>query len=73
MPADDVEALNGLGVAYGDAGRGAEATRAFARVLALDPTNGIAMQNLGSIALREALASTRARSRGGAASPRRNA
>ncbi len=58
MPDDDVEALNGLGVAYGDAGRGAEATRAFTRVLALDPTNGIAMQNLGSIALRDALAST---------------
>ncbi|MEO7271887.1 MAG: sulfatase-like hydrolase/transferase [Vicinamibacterales bacterium] len=58
MPADDVEALNGLGVAYGDAGRGAEASRAFRRVLALDPTNGIAMQNLGSIALREALGAT---------------
>jgi tetratricopeptide (TPR) repeat protein len=58
MPADDVEALNGLGVAYGDAGRGADATGAFTRVLALDPTNGIAMQNLGSIALRSALSAT---------------
>ena len=28
MPDDDVEALNGLGVAYGDAGRGADATGA---------------------------------------------
>ena len=37
MPADDVEALNGLGVAYGDAGRFDEAIQVFARVLTLDP------------------------------------
>jgi len=55
MSAEDVEALNGLGVAYGDAGRYADATRTFDKVLALDPTNGIAYQNLSSIVLREAL------------------
>jgi tetratricopeptide (TPR) repeat protein len=55
MSAEDVEALNGLGVAYGDAGRYADATRTFDKVLALDPTNGIAYQNLSSIVLRQAL------------------
>jgi arylsulfatase A-like enzyme/Tfp pilus assembly protein PilF len=55
MSAEDVEALNGLGVAYGDAGRYADATRTFEQVLALDPTNGIAYQNLSSIVLRQAL------------------
>jgi tetratricopeptide (TPR) repeat protein len=54
---DDVEALNGLGVAYGDAGRLDDAIRTFTKVLALDPTNGIAYQNLGSMTLRKALAS----------------
>jgi arylsulfatase A-like enzyme/Tfp pilus assembly protein PilF len=58
MPAEDVEALNGLGVAYGDDGRLDDAMKTFTRVLALDPTNGIAYQNLGSIALRKALAAT---------------
>jgi tetratricopeptide (TPR) repeat protein len=55
MSAEDVEGLNGLGVAYGDAGRYADAERTFTRVLALDPTNGIAYQNLASMVLREAL------------------
>jgi len=55
MSTEDVEALNGLGVAYGDAGRPADAVRAFTRVLALDPTNGLAWQNLSAIALQDAL------------------
>jgi arylsulfatase A-like enzyme/Tfp pilus assembly protein PilF len=55
LSSEDVEALNGLGVAYGDAGRNADARHAFERVLALDPTNGLAYQNIASIALREAL------------------
>ena len=50
-PTSDVEALNGLGVAYGDAGRYDDAMRAFGRVLALDPTNGLAYQNLASMVL----------------------
>ena len=55
MSGEDVEALNGLGVAYADAGRDAEALGTFRRVLTLDPTNGIAHQNLASIVLREGL------------------
>jgi tetratricopeptide (TPR) repeat protein len=56
LSADDVEALNGLGVAYGDAGRYTDAIRTFERVLTLDPTNGLAYQNLASMVLRQALA-----------------
>jgi arylsulfatase A-like enzyme/tetratricopeptide (TPR) repeat protein len=52
---EDVEALTALGVAYGDAGRSEDALRTFRRVLALDPTNGIAYQNVSSVILREAL------------------
>ena len=55
MPTSDAEAQNGLGVAYNQAQQYPEAIVAFQRVLALDPTNGIALQNLGSIALRQAL------------------
>ncbi len=57
MSAEDVEALNGLGVAYGDAGRYGDAIGAFKRILALDSTNGLAYQNLASMVLRLALAS----------------
>jgi arylsulfatase A-like enzyme/Tfp pilus assembly protein PilF len=56
MSAEDVEALNGLGVAYGDAGRYADAIATFKKVLELDATNGLAYQNLASMVLREALA-----------------
>jgi arylsulfatase A-like enzyme/tetratricopeptide (TPR) repeat protein len=55
MTSDDVEALNGLGVAYGDAGRYDDALRAFRRILTLDSTNGIALQNVASMELRLAL------------------
>jgi arylsulfatase A-like enzyme/Flp pilus assembly protein TadD len=57
LPVSDVEALNGLGVAYGGAGRYADAIQAFNRVLTLDPTNGLAYQNLASMVLRQALVS----------------
>jgi arylsulfatase A-like enzyme/Tfp pilus assembly protein PilF len=56
MSAEDVEALNALGLAYGDAGRYADAIATFKKVLVLDATNGLAFQNLASIVLREALA-----------------
>ncbi len=56
LPADDVEALNSLGIAYGAAQRYDEAIRTFTRVLVLDSTNGLAHQNLASMTLREALA-----------------
>ncbi len=62
MPPTDVEASNGLGVAYAAAGRYDDAIRAFNRVLALDPTNAIAYQNLASMVLRQALAGGPARS-----------
>ena len=55
MPATDAEAQNGLGVAFTHAGRLADAATAFRRVLALDPTNGLALQNLASLSLRGAL------------------
>lgn len=50
---DDAEAQNALGIAYGQAGRDAEALAAFQRVLAVDPTNGISLQNIGTIKLRQ--------------------
>ena len=52
LPTTDVEALNGLGVAYTDAGRPADAIAAFTKILTLDPTNGLAMQNIAAIRLR---------------------
>ena len=55
MPADDVEAQNGLGVAYGNAGRYDDAIRAFNRILTLDPTSALAHQNIASIRLRQVL------------------
>ena len=55
LPGTDAEAQNGLGVAYTHAGRPREAVAAFQRVLALDPTNALALQNLASLSLREAL------------------
>jgi arylsulfatase A-like enzyme/Flp pilus assembly protein TadD len=58
LSAEDVEALNGLGIAYGDAGRYADAIGAFNRVLTLDPTNGLAYQNLASMVLRQGLAAS---------------
>ncbi len=68
LPDDDTEALNALGIAYGAAGRPTDALRVFRRAQALDPTNGLAHQNIGTLhllagrtaeaeaALREALA-----------------
>jgi arylsulfatase A-like enzyme/thioredoxin-like negative regulator of GroEL len=50
----DVEALNGLGIAYIDAHRYADAERTFNHVLALDPTNGLAYWNLAVVTLKEA-------------------
>jgi tetratricopeptide (TPR) repeat protein len=64
MSSEDVEALNGLGVAYGDAGRYDDALKTFNKVLALDPTNGLAFQNLSSITLRQALDTKDATRRG---------
>ena len=54
LPANDAEAQNSLGIAYIDAGRFDDATKTFRRVLALDPTNGLAYQNLAVAALKQA-------------------
>ena len=51
LPESDVEALNGLGIAYIDAKRFADARRTLTKALALDATNGLAFQNLGVNAL----------------------
>jgi len=58
LPVTDVEALNGLGVAYAGAGRYADAIQAFKKVLTLDPTNGLAYHNMASMLVRQALAAT---------------
>jgi tetratricopeptide (TPR) repeat protein len=57
LPVSDVEALNGLGIAYSDANRYADADRTFKKVLELDPTNGLAFQNLATTTLKPALES----------------
>ena len=49
---DDVEALNALGIALGQAGRSADALRTFTHVLEVDPTNGLGWQNIGTVQLR---------------------
>ena len=63
LPDEDVEALNALGLAYGDAGRTRDAVRVFHRVLALDPTNGLACQNLAALELRDALSTSDVRAK----------
>ena len=52
-PRDDVEAQNALGIAYGQSGREKDAVDTFERVLVIDPTNGITLQNIGTIRLRQ--------------------
>jgi arylsulfatase A-like enzyme/tetratricopeptide (TPR) repeat protein len=52
LAGDDVEALNALGIAYGHASRNADASRTFSRILEIDPSNGLAWQNIGTIELR---------------------
>jgi hypothetical protein len=57
-PADDVEAQNALGIAYAQAGKNGDAMKAFERVLAADSTNGIALQNIGTINLKNTIIDT---------------
>jgi arylsulfatase A-like enzyme/tetratricopeptide (TPR) repeat protein len=49
----DVDSINALGMAYGDpsVGRSADAIAAFKHVLDLDPTNGLAYQNIAKVQL----------------------
>jgi tetratricopeptide (TPR) repeat protein len=51
LAGDDIEALNALGIAFGRAGRDADAMRTFQHVLEVDPTNGLAWQNIGTVQL----------------------
>ena len=46
------DVLNAYGVALADAGKPADAIHQFERVLATDPNNAPALQNLGIVALR---------------------
>ena len=52
LAGDDTEPLNALGIAYGHANRSPEAMRTFRHVLEVDPTNGLAWQNIGTLELR---------------------
>jgi arylsulfatase A-like enzyme/Flp pilus assembly protein TadD len=52
LAGDDIEALNALGIAYGQANRSADAIRTFEHVLKVDPTNGLGWQNIGTVQLR---------------------
>ena len=51
LAGDDIEALNALGIAYGRAGRSADALRTFSHILDVDPTNGLSWQNIGTVQL----------------------
>jgi arylsulfatase A-like enzyme/Flp pilus assembly protein TadD len=51
MSLDDSEVLNALGIAYGQAGRATDARRTFERALVVDPTSGLAHQNLATLHL----------------------
>lgn len=52
LAGDDIESLNALGIAYGHAGRTADALNTFKHVLELDATNGLSWQNIGTVQLR---------------------
>jgi arylsulfatase A-like enzyme/Flp pilus assembly protein TadD len=51
LPSDDTEVLNALGIAYAASGRRADAEKSFRRAMDLDPTNGLAHQNIGTLHL----------------------
>jgi arylsulfatase A-like enzyme/Flp pilus assembly protein TadD len=51
LAGDDIESLNALGIAYGRAGRSADALRTFEHALEIDPTNGLSWQNIGTVQL----------------------
>jgi arylsulfatase A-like enzyme/Tfp pilus assembly protein PilF len=63
LAGDDPDALQSLGIAYGNAGRHADALAAFSRILARDPVNAATLQEMASLQLREALAERRAADR----------
>ena len=48
-PTDDPDALIALGIAYGTAGRAQDAMRTFTHILDVDPTSGLAYQNIATL------------------------
>jgi len=54
LPDTDVEGLNALGLAYSRAGRARDAISVFQKILVLDPTSGLANQNIASTLLEDA-------------------
>ena len=50
-PVADAETLNALGISFIRAGRRDEASRTFARVLAINPESSVPLENLGVMAL----------------------
>jgi arylsulfatase A-like enzyme/Flp pilus assembly protein TadD len=56
LPQDDPAVLNGLGVAEAQLGHDAEASAAFQHAVKLDPSNGMAYQNIAALQLAAALA-----------------
>ena len=52
MSLNDSEVLNALGIAYGEAGQTTDARRTFEHALVIDPTSGLAHQNLATLHLR---------------------
>lgn len=52
LAGDDIEALNALGIAYGQSSRADDAIRTFEHALQIDPSNGLAWQNIGTVQLR---------------------
>jgi arylsulfatase A-like enzyme/Flp pilus assembly protein TadD len=55
LPDDDLDVLNGRGIAYENAGRFDEAIGSFRQMLAIDPQNALAHQNIGTMMLDQAL------------------
>ncbi|HEY7291442.1 MAG TPA: sulfatase-like hydrolase/transferase [Vicinamibacterales bacterium] len=50
----DLDAINGLGIAYARSGRAADARRAFEHLLTIDPSSAMALTNLGALDLEHA-------------------
>jgi arylsulfatase A-like enzyme/tetratricopeptide (TPR) repeat protein len=50
-PGADLDAQNALGIAYARAGRQADARRVFEQEISADPSNGMALENLGALDL----------------------
>ena len=52
LTGDDIEALNALGIAYGQSNRPDDALKMFRKAIEIDPSNALAWQNIGAVELR---------------------